>query len=126
MSEIDPTNLPSGVDAGASSTEDPLAACYQKQEDFNGSINLRIGAIFIILVSSLFTTMFPIVTRRIPKCHVPGPVFDFAKYFGSGVIIATAFMHLLAPGAEELASPCLNQDFQNYTFAFAFAMIAML
>lgn len=97
-----------------------------RAEEFEGSIGLRIGAIFIILASSAFTTLFPIVTRRVPKLAVPSAVFDFAKYFGSGVIIATAFMHLLAPGAEELASPCLNQNFQDYTFAYAFAMISML
>lgn len=55
---------------------------------------------------------------------VPTAVFDFAKYFGSGVIIATAFIHLLEPGADELGSECLSEDFQNYPFAFAFSMIA--
>ncbi|CAO1637464.1 unnamed protein product [Sympodiomycopsis kandeliae] len=91
----------------------------------SGSIGLRVGAIFIILASSLFTTMFPIVTHRVPRLSVPGAVFDFAKYFGSGVIIATAFMHLLEPGADELGSECLNETFQSYPFAFAFAMISM-
>ncbi|CAD6892091.1 unnamed protein product [Tilletia controversa] len=94
-------------------------------EAFSGSIGLRVGAIFILWVSSSATTLFPIVTRRIPKCAIPASVFDFCKYFGSGVIIATAFIHLLAPGADELGSPCLSETFQNYDFAFAFAMISM-
>lgn len=101
--------------------EDPCAA-----EGFTGSVGLRIGAIFIILVSSSFATLMPIVTRRVRVLSLPASAFDFAKYFGSGVIIATAFMHLLAPGVEELSSPCLNSNFQNYTFAFAFAMMSML
>lgn len=92
----------------------------------NGSIGLRVGAIFIILATSAFTTMFPIVTNRVPRLAIPSSAFDFAKFFGSGVIIATGFMHLLAPGAEELGSPCLNEAFQKYDFAFAFAMISML
>lgn len=92
----------------------------------SGSVGLRVGAIFIILASSLFTTLFPIVTNRVPKLTIPATAFDFAKYFGSGVIIATAFMHLLEPGADELGSPCLNDTFQSYPFAFAFAMISML
>jgi len=37
-----------------------------------------------------------------------------AKFFGSGVIIATAFIHLLAPGIEELTSPCLGPAWQDY------------
>ncbi|KDN41322.1 Zinc/iron permease [Tilletiaria anomala UBC 951] len=100
--------------------------CYGPRVDaFEGSLGLRIGAIFVILATSLFTTLFPVVTRRVPRCSVPRPVFDFAKYFGSGVIIATAFMHLLSPGVEELHSECLSPAFQNYDFAFAFAMISM-
>lgn len=103
-----------------------LSSCHgPRDEAFEGSIGLRIGAIFIIGFSSLATTMFPVVTRRVPKLSVPGFVFDFAKYFGSGVIIATAFIHLLAPGVEELGSECLNENFQNYPFAMAFSMIAM-
>lgn len=38
----------------------------------------------------------------------------FAKYFGSGVIIATAFIHLLSPALEELGSPCLGAEWQVY------------
>jgi solute carrier family 39 (zinc transporter), member 1/2/3 len=122
MSSADPTT-PSSSDPLA----DPSTSCSGgRAEAFSGSINLRLGAIFIILVTSACTTLFPVITRRIPRCSIPTPVFNFAKYFGSGVIIATAFLHLLAPGVEELSSPCLNQDFQDYTFAFAFAMISML
>lgn len=108
--------------------DEETASCssYEGFDAGDGSIGLRIGAIFIILASSAFLTLFPIVTRRVPRLTLPGPAFDFAKYFGSGVIIATAFMHLLAPGVEELSSPCLNSNFQNYDFAFAFALISML
>ncbi len=111
---------------GSSVGADAVQCSGARNEEFEGSIGLRIGAIFIILATSAATTLFPVITRRIPRCSVPTPVFDFAKFFGSGVIIATAFLHLLAPGSQELASPCLNDAFQNYTFAFAFAMISML
>jgi zinc transporter 1/2/3 len=40
-----------------------------------------------------------------------------AKYFGSGVIIATAFIHLLASGVSELSSPCLSPAWQEYVRA---------
>lgn len=107
-----------------------VVSCHGARTDpfdsADGSVSLRIGAIFIILASSGFATLFPILTRRVPRLSVGTGVFDFAKYFGSGVIIATAFMHLLAPGAEELSSPCLGEAFQVYTFAYAFAMIAVL
>ncbi|KAJ9477094.1 Zinc-regulated transporter 1 [Pseudozyma hubeiensis] len=101
--------------------------CSGPVDNGNGSLGLRVGAIFIIWASSTALTLFPILTRRVPRLSINREAFDFAKYFGSGVIIATAFIHLLAPAAsdEELGSPCLSSDFQNYPFAFAFAMIAM-
>ncbi|EPQ32161.1 uncharacterized protein PFL1_00358 [Pseudozyma flocculosa PF-1] len=97
-----------------------------RDEAWQGSIGLRIGAIFILWASATVVTLFPIVTKRVPRLSIPAAAFDFAKYFGSGVIIATAFIHLLAPGVEELQSPCLSQAFQDYdAFPFAIAMISM-
>ncbi|PWN36144.1 Zinc/iron permease, partial [Meira miltonrushii] len=101
------------------------SSCTGGPDEVAGMVGLRIGAIFIIGFSSLATTLFPVVTKRVPKLAIPEAVFNFAKYFGSGVIIATAFIHLLGPGVEELGSPCLNKNFQNYPFALAFSMIAM-
>ncbi|WRT64880.1 uncharacterized protein IL334_001816 [Kwoniella shivajii] len=84
---------------------------------------LRIGAIFIILVTSLAGTMTPIIFRH--SSSIPTPVFDFAKYFGSGVIIATAFIHLLAPAWDELTSECLSGTWTEYDWAPAIAMAAV-
>lgn len=101
--------------------------CHGPVDNKIDRLGLRIGAIFIIWASSTILTLIPVLTRRVPRLSINREVFDFAKYFGSGVIIATAFIHLLSPAAsdEELGSPCLNSNFQNYPFAFAFAMIAM-
>lgn len=51
---------------------------------------LRIGAIFVILVTSLCGTLAPILAKR--SWHVPTPAFDFVKYFGSGVIVRILFL----------------------------------
>lgn len=91
-----------------------------------GHMGVRVGAIFVILVSSALFTVVPVVTRRIPRLVIPPPIYDFAKFFGSGVIIATGFVHLLQPGNEELSAPCLNEDFQAYPMAFAFCLISMM
>ncbi|KAK4685096.1 solute carrier family 39 (zinc transporter), member 1/2/3, partial [Tremellales sp. Uapishka_1] len=106
---------------------------------------LRIASIFVILVrsglfppictarltdghpsrqaTSLVGTLAPIVLRQ--SSFVPRSVFEFAKYFGSGVIIATAFIHLLAPAFEELGSECLTGVWQDYSWAPAIAMVAV-
>jgi zinc transporter 1/2/3 len=49
----------------------------------------------------------------------------FAKFFGSGVIIATAFIHLLAPAFDELGSECLHGTWTEYDWAPAIAMAAV-
>ncbi|OWZ45402.1 hypothetical protein LQV05_003804 [Cryptococcus neoformans] len=84
---------------------------------------LRIGSIFIILVTSVIGTVLPIILRQ--SSFVPRPVFDFAKYFGSGVIIATAFIHLLAPAWEELTSECLKGAWEDYDWTPAIVMAAV-
>ena len=46
----------------------------------------------------------------------------FLKLFGSGVILATAFVHMLVPSAEMLSNPCLPQVFRDYQFTGVFVM----
>ncbi|KAH7907011.1 Zinc/iron permease [Hygrophoropsis aurantiaca] len=87
--------------------------------------NLRIASVFIIFASSSFGALFPVLARRTSWVHVPKGVFEFAKYFGSGVIIATAFIHLLSPALEELGSPCLSPAWQQYPYALALAMLSL-
>ncbi len=74
-SDTDPSQQ---VSTGDDSSSDPCAIS-NSTDDFG----LRIGSIFVILVTSLVGTMLPIFLRR--SRVVPRPVFEFAKFFGSGV-----------------------------------------
>ncbi|WFD24148.1 hypothetical protein MEQU1_002845 [Malassezia equina] len=103
--------------------EEPVCVGAVNDVDHMG---VRVGAIFIVLVSTAAFTLFPILTKRIPRLSIPQFIYDFAKFFGSGVIIATAFIHLLEPAADELSQPCLGDAFQNYPMAYAFALISMM
>lgn len=85
----------------------------------------RVASVFIILVGSVFGALFPVLAGRSSWLHVHKAVFDFAKYFGSGVIIATAFIHLLDPAIAELSSPCLAPAWQNYPYALALALLSI-
>ncbi|KAG7561854.1 hypothetical protein FFLO_02671 [Filobasidium floriforme] len=89
----------------------------------NGRLGLRIGGIFVVLVTSFVGTLAPILLKRRAWC--PVAFFEFAKYFGSGVIIATAFIHLLAPAFDALGSPCLSGGWVKYDWAAAIAMAAV-
>merc|ERR1719355_234857 len=57
--------------------------------------------------------------------HVPPVAFFIAKYFGSGVIIATAFIHLMAPATEALQSPCLTGPITDYSWAEGIALMTI-
>ncbi|KAJ3757541.1 Zinc/iron permease [Lentinula raphanica] len=88
---------------------------------------LRIASIFIILIGSMFGALFPVISMRYSKyIHVPKGVFEFAKWFGSGVIIATAFIHLLSPATDELGSSCLDgTGWNEYPYAFALCLLSI-
>lgn len=78
-------------------TVDPAAVvCYLNSSgnEYNGKLGARISSIFVILFVSTFCTMFPVAAKRIRWLRIPLYVYLFARYFGTGVIIATAFVHL--------------------------------
>lgn len=94
------------TDAGADSV---VVDCGTGNE-YDGRLGLRISSIFVILVGSFLGAVAPIILHRSSRMRVPKTAFFIAKYFGSGVIIATAFIHLLAPANEALGSPCFPED----------------
>ncbi|KAJ6546052.1 ZIP-like iron-zinc transporter [Mycena vulgaris] len=87
---------------------------------------LRVASVFVILACATTGTLFPVLAKKSTWLHVPKSVFEFAKYFGSGVIIATAFIHLLAPGLEELGSDCLSPAWQEYPYALALCLLSIM
>ncbi|KAF2792325.1 ZIP zinc/iron transport family [Melanomma pulvis-pyrius CBS 109.77] len=87
--------------------EEQPVAC-SSSNDYDGRIGLRVSAIFVILIGSTLGAVFPVFAKRHRELGVPDWAFFIAKYFGSGVIIATAFIHLLAPANEALGDPCLT------------------
>lgn len=77
--------------------------------DYNGKLGARISALFVILVVSTAVTFFPVLAARIPSLRIPTAVYLFARYFGAGVIVATAFIHLLDPAYGEIGgSTCVG------------------
>ena len=85
--------------------------------NYDGRIGLRIAALFIIWVTSTIGTVFPIYANRHKGMGVPEWTFFIAKYFGSGVIVATAFIHLLGPAEDALRNPCLTGAITQYSWA---------
>ncbi|TFK39931.1 ZIP-like iron-zinc transporter [Crucibulum laeve] len=99
--------------------------CGANTEGVDSLMGLRIASIFVILIGSTGGAVFPVLAKRSKWLHVPKAVFDFAKYFGSGVIIATAFIHLLASGLEAFESECLSEAWHEYPYGIALCMLAI-
>ncbi|TEY35442.1 hypothetical protein BOTCAL_0593g00070 [Botryotinia calthae] len=85
--------------------------------DYDGRMGVRISSIFVIGFGSMMGALLPIAAARTKRMSVPPLAFFITKYFGSGVIIATAFIHLLAPASANLTSPCLTGAITDYDWA---------
>ncbi|KAI8966931.1 Zinc/iron permease [Mycotypha africana] len=95
-------------------------------EDYH--LGLRIGAIFILFGTTTIGTFFPIILHRISP-YKQGDIREWiltvGKFFGTGVILATAFVHMLPEAMENFHSPCLTDGWLSYgAFGGVFCMIA--
>ncbi|KAA8647377.1 hypothetical protein EYZ11_001623 [Aspergillus tanneri] len=93
----------------------PVPSCETGNE-YDGRMGLRISSIFVIMVGSMFGAVFPVLVGNYRKSKFSSWAFFVAKYFGSGVIIATAFIHLLAPAEEALTNECLTGPITEYSW----------
>ncbi|RIA85179.1 Zinc/iron permease [Glomus cerebriforme] len=89
------------------------------------NLGLHIGALFIILLTSSLGAFLPVISANFPSFRVPNSVFFFCKHFGTGVITATAFIHMLPSSFEMLSNECLPDVWHNYSaWPGAIAMMA--
>ena len=97
----------------------------EANNSYNGNDNLRVLAIFMILISSGLGTFFPILSSKYSFIRMPDWCFFIAKFFGSGVIVATGFIHLLEPASDALGNPCLGGTFVDYPWAFGICLMSL-
>lgn len=85
------------VSAGESE-ESSHQSCGIQTRYYN--VPLRIGTLFVILITSATGVFAPILLSKLPYTSVNCVVSTIIKQFGTGIIIATAFIHVsLAHGA---------------------------
>ncbi|ODV58442.1 low-affinity Zn(2+) transporter ZRT2, partial [Ascoidea rubescens DSM 1968] len=95
--------------------------------DYNDQfMGIRISSIFVILVTSTFAALFPVLSSRYSFIKLPSWCFFICKYFGTGVILATTFIHLLTPAVEYLGHECLGGTFAEYPWAFAITFMTLV
>lgn len=110
-SSFNPTN----VNLDTANLRDVYCYIQATKNDYNGQLGARISALFVILVISTAVTFFPVLATRVRRLKIPRKsavvdvhakevdadgtvyVYLFARYFGAGVIVATAFIQYGPP-----------------------------
>ncbi|KIH86909.1 solute carrier family 39 (zinc transporter), member 1/2/3 [Sporothrix brasiliensis 5110] len=120
---------PNHVDLTMADPKDIICFLSAGENEYDGRLGARISALFVILITSLLCTLFPVVATRIKRLRIPVYVYLFARYFGAGVIIATAFIHLLDPAYAEIGpASCvgLTGGWAGYSWPPCLAMIMVM
>ncbi|KAA8905472.1 Zinc/iron permease [Sphaerosporella brunnea] len=98
--------------------------CGGKQDGVY-NLPLHVLALFIILAVSVLACSFPLIVKKTPQLPVPHHFLFLSRHFGTGVLIATAFVHLLPTAFTSLTDPCLP-SFWNQGYPAMAGLIAMV
>ncbi|KAF9343726.1 high-affinity Zn(2+) transporter zrt1 [Mortierella sp. AD094] len=96
------------------------------RDDYN--MGLHIASIFIILAASTFGVFMPVIASKVRVLRISERILTLGKQFGTGIILATAFIHMMPTAMYNLSSPCLGPEFsENYTaFGGLFILLSSL
>ncbi|KAK9374030.1 Zinc/iron permease [Lipomyces chichibuensis] len=90
----------------------------------------HVGALVIILTVSTLACAFPLVAVKFPALCIPANFLFVVRHFGTGVLIATAFVHLLPTAFISLTDPCLpalwNDRYPAMAGAIALAAVFLI
>ncbi|KAJ5511174.1 hypothetical protein LT330_006140 [Penicillium expansum] len=120
---------PHNVDLDTADPTDIVCYINAGGNEYNGKLGARISAIFVIMIVSSAATFFPVLAQRAPRLRIPIYVYLFAKYFGAGVIIATAFIHLLDPAYGEIGpNTCVGMTghWADYSWCPAIVLASLM
>ncbi|ODH15001.1 hypothetical protein ACO22_06485 [Paracoccidioides brasiliensis] len=105
--------------------ERPQCGSGEAAEDYD--LPIHIVALFLVLAVSTISCGFPVAAKKLPSMKIPPKAFFFCKHFGTGVLIATACVHLLPTAFLSLNDPCLPPLFtEQYPAMPGVIMLAAL
>ncbi|KAG0018895.1 high-affinity Zn(2+) transporter zrt1 [Entomortierella chlamydospora] len=92
------------------------------------NMGLHIASIFIILAASTLGVFMPVIASKVRVLRMSDRILTFGKQFGTGIILATAFIHMMPDAMYNLSSSCLGPEFsENYTaFGGLFMLLSSL
>ncbi|CEL53028.1 Zinc-regulated transporter 1 OS=Saccharomyces cerevisiae (strain ATCC 204508 / S288c) GN=ZRT1 PE=2 SV=1 [Rhizoctonia solani AG-1 IB] len=74
----------------------------------------RVISLCVLLVVSFIAAAFPTMAKRASYLQTPRVVFFIGKHFGTGVILATAFIHLLKDAFANMSKAHVNSRWGKY------------
>ncbi|KAJ4490641.1 ZIP zinc transporter-domain-containing protein, partial [Lentinula aciculospora] len=86
----------------------------------------HVGAMGIIFAISLLAVSFPTISKKIRLLSIPKLLFFVGKHFGTGVILSTAFCHLLQDSFEALTSNIVKSRYPGVGEQTGFIILASL
>ncbi|KAG9408737.1 high-affinity Zn(2+) transporter zrt1 [Aphanomyces cochlioides] len=87
---------------------------------------LHIAAVFIILGVSLLGSLFPVVSTHIACLRKSQSIIALLNSFGFGVVVSTAFIHLIPPAVEIFNNPCLNIGYEGLGMVFVVVTVLLM
>ncbi|EME83686.1 uncharacterized protein MYCFIDRAFT_46261 [Pseudocercospora fijiensis CIRAD86] len=99
-----------------------MGTCGTGTRNENYNLPLHVGALFIILGVSAGACALPLIALKVPQLHIPPKALFLFRHFGTGVLIATAFVHLFPTAFVSLTAACLPPFFNEQYPAFAGAI----
>lgn len=83
------------------------SSCERTDRDYD--IPLRIGLLFVILVTSALGSLGPLFINKVFKLSMENIIFVILKQFGTGIIISTAFVHLITHASMMWLNDCIGE-----------------
>lgn len=108
-----------GVEHCVDNDEESEGSCEKVDRSYN--IPLRIGLLFVMFATSTLGVFFPMIFKKVPNFGVNSLVLTLVKQFGTGVIISTAFVHLLTHAFLMWNNSCIKLEYESTGTAITMA-----
>lgn len=100
-----------GVEHCVDDNNHDAVTCERVKRDYD--IPLRIGLLFVILVTSGIGSFGPIVLKQFVNLSQKNYIIVIIKQFGTGIIISTAFVHLMTHAQLMWSNSCLKIKYEG-------------
>ncbi|OQR91128.1 Zinc (Zn2)-Iron (Fe2) Permease (ZIP) Family [Achlya hypogyna] len=87
---------------------------------------MHIAAVGIIFAVSLLGSLLPVVSSYVSCLRKSRRAIELLNSFGFGVVIATAFIHMIPPALDTLNDPCLALPYNGFAMVIVLATVYIM